>query len=100
MLRDAFEALFHPDGRMALSRGVMRSKRDDRFSLPHVMPWLLGMAQRGLADDVSAPTRLAGMLCAAIDDFARSTAERFHGGVGVPTAVLLERYARDHLRDG
>jgi Ion channel len=76
------------------------TERDDRFSLPYVMPWLLGMAQRGLADDVSAPTRLrAEMLCAAIDDFARTTAERFHGEVDAPTAVLLERYASDHLRD-
>jgi hypothetical protein len=40
------------------------------------------------------------MLCAAIDDFARTTAERFHGGEAAPTAELLERYARDHLREG
>ena len=66
-----------------------------------VMPWLLGMAERGLAADVPAPTRLrAEMLCAAIDDFARTTAERFHGGAAAPTAELLERYARDHLREG
>jgi hypothetical protein len=74
---------------------------DDRFSLPSVMPWLLGMAERGLATDVPAPTRLrAEMLCAAIDDFARTTAERFHGGQAATTAELLERYARDHLREG
>ena len=73
---------------------------DDRFSLPSVMPWLLGMAEQGLAPDVPAPTRLrAEMLCAAIDDFARTTAERFHGGESAPTAELLERYAQDHLRD-
>jgi hypothetical protein len=72
---------------------------DDRFSLPTVMPWLLATAERGLALDVPAPTRLrAEMLCAAIDDFARTTAERFPGGEAAPTAELLERYARDHLR--
>ncbi len=74
---------------------------DDRFSLPAVMPWLLGMAERGLAADVPAPTRLrAEMLCAAIDDFALTTAERFHGGATAPTAELLQLYARDHLREG
>ena len=65
------------------------------------MPWLLGMAERGLAADVPAPTRLrAEMLCAAIDDFARTTSERFQGGATAPTAELLDQYARDHLRDG
>ena len=76
------------------------TERDDRFSLPSVMPWLLGMVGRGLAADVPAATRLrAEMLSAAIDDFARTTAERFHGGTEAPTAELLERYARDHLGD-
>ena len=74
---------------------------DDRFSLPSVMPWLLGMAERGLGEDVPDPTRLrAEMLCAAIDDFARTTAERFHDGAAAPTAELLALYARDHLQDG
>jgi hypothetical protein len=64
------------------------------------MPWLLRIAQRGLAADVPAPTRLrAEMLCAAIDDLARTTAERFHGGATAPTADLLQDYARDHLRE-
>jgi hypothetical protein len=75
------------------------TERDDRFSLPGVMPWLLRMAKLGLAPDVPASTRLrAEMLCAAIDDFARTTAERFHGGATAPTAELLQHYARDHLR--
>ena len=65
---------------------------DDCFSLPSVMPWLLGMAERGLAADVPAPTRLrAEMLCAAIDDFARTTSERFQGGATAPTAELLDQ---------
>ena len=75
------------------------TQSDGRFSLPAVMPWLLGMAEQGLAADVPAPTRLrAEMLCAAIDDFARTTAERFHGGATAPTGELLQLYARDHLR--
>jgi len=74
------------------------TERDDRFSLAAVMPWLLALADEGLTDDVSAPTRLrARMLRAAIDDFARSTAKRFHGGDSGTTAELLEQYARDHL---
>jgi hypothetical protein len=77
------------------------TEHDDRFSLPRVMPWLLGMAQRGLGADVSAATRLrAEMLCAAIDDFAQTTGGRFHDGAVAPTADLLALYARDHLQDG
>jgi len=74
------------------------TERDDRFSLAAVMPWLLALADEGPAGDVAAPTRLrARMLHAAIDDFARSTARRFHGGDAGTTAELLEHYARDHL---
>jgi len=77
------------------------TERDERFSLPRVMPWLLGLAQRGLEVDVPAPTRLrARMLCAAIDDFAHTTAERFHDGAVAQTADVLALYARDHLQDG
>jgi hypothetical protein len=64
------------------------------------MPWLLALADRGLTDDVAAPTRLrAGMLHAAIDDFARTTARRFHGDDSGTTDDLLARFARDHLCD-
>jgi len=76
------------------------TERDERFSLPRVMPWLLGMARHGLGEDLPASTRLrAQMLCAAIDDFGHSTAERFHDGAAGPTADLLALYARDHLQD-
>ena len=74
------------------------TERDDRFSLPAVMPWLLALADQGLAGNVAAPTRLrARMLHAAIDDFASTTARRFHGGHSGTTADLLEHYARHHL---
>jgi hypothetical protein len=74
------------------------TERDDRFSLAAVMPWMLALADQGLDGDVAAPTRVrARMLHAAIDDFARATARRFHGGDSGTTAELLARYARDHL---
>jgi voltage-gated potassium channel Kch len=77
------------------------SGRDDRFSLPVVMPWLLDLADAGLDDSLPAGTRLrAQMLRAAIDDFARTTAERFHGRRSSSTAELLAHYAADHLRNG
>jgi hypothetical protein len=75
------------------------SEHDDRFSLPIVMPWLLWLADAGLADDAPPAVRLrAQMLRAAIDDFARTTAERFHGAESSSTRRLLAGYARDHLR--
>jgi hypothetical protein len=37
------------------------------------------------------------MLRDAIEDFARTTAERFHGSVAEDTGELLDDYARDHL---
>jgi hypothetical protein len=102
VLGDAFEALFHPAGRMVLSRGIMRrfTERDDRFSLPAVMPWLLEMTDCSLSPDVPAATRLrARMLRVAIDDFARTTAMRFHREDAGSAAELLARDAHDHLRD-
>jgi ion channel len=76
------------------------SERDERFSLPAVMPWLLELVDRSVSDRVPAPTRLrARMLRAAIDDFGRTTATRFHGAGAPDTAALLARYARDHLRE-
>ena len=79
------------------------TEHDDRFSLPRVMPWLLGMAQRGLGADVPAPTRLrAEMLCAAIDDFAHTTAEplpRRRGGADRrPARALRARPPPDGAR--
>lgn len=75
------------------------SERDDRFSLPVVMPWLLEIAERGDTRDVSPATRLqARMLRVAIGDFAATTARRFHGDTSGATTDLLARYAADHLR--
>jgi hypothetical protein len=78
------------------------AERDERFSLPGVMPWLLELAERGTGDDVPTRTQLrARMLRAAIDDFARTTAGRFRvDGAGATTAELLAAYARDHRPRG
>jgi hypothetical protein len=71
--------------------------RDPRFELAATMPWLLELAERGLAKDAPPRTRLrARMLYGAIDDFARTTTA-FHG-VGGSTARRLEAYALDHRR--
>ena len=52
------------------------AERDERFSLPGVMPWLLELAERG-RDGAAAHGLRARMLRAAIDDFACTTAQRF-----------------------
>ena len=76
------------------------TERDERFSLPTVLPWLLELTDRATAAGVAEPTRLrARLLRAAVDDFARTTAERFHGGGSRATRELLILYARDHLRE-
>jgi hypothetical protein len=74
------------------------TEADSRFALPAAMPALLRLAEAGCAEDVPAPVRLrATMLRDSIDDFARTTAERFHGSAAEGTAELLDDYARDHL---
>jgi Ion channel len=74
------------------------TEADSRFALPAAMPSLLRLAKAGCKDDVPAPVRLrATMLREAIGDFARTTAERFHGSPSEDTEELLGDYARDHL---
>jgi hypothetical protein len=71
---------------------------DPRFALPAAMPALLRLAEAGCSPDVADPVRLrATMLRDAIDDFARTTAERFHGSAAESTEELLSDYAHDHL---
>lgn len=71
---------------------------DPRFALPAAMPSLLRLAEAGCAEDVPEPVRLrATMLRDAIGDFARTTAERFHGSAAEGTGELLSDYAHDHL---
>jgi hypothetical protein len=71
---------------------------DPRFALPAAMPALLRLAEAGCAEDVPEPVRLrATMLRDAIGDFARTTAERFHGSAAEGTGELLSDYAHDHL---
>ena len=76
------------------------AERDTRFALPASMPYLLELAERGRREDAPDRTRLrAAMLQDAIDDFAQTTVERFHGVGGKTTAEVLEAYAADHGRD-
>jgi Ion channel len=76
------------------------SSADERFALSLSMPYLLELAERG-DDDANPPgVRLRAILLReAIDDFARSTAARFHGHPSDSTAELLHAYARDHMRE-
>jgi hypothetical protein len=77
------------------------AEADPRFALPASMPALLRLAEAGCGGDVPAPVRLrATMLRDAIADFARTTAQRFHGSVAEDTEELLDDYARDHLLGG
>lgn len=73
------------------------AEADDRFALPVAMPYLLELAERGRRDDRAAVQLRAAMLARAIDDFAATTAARFHGGIPRGTRAVLDAYARDHL---
>jgi hypothetical protein len=74
------------------------AEADPRFALPAAMPSLLRLAEAGRGPDVAEPVRLrATMLSDAIEDFARTTAVRFHGSAAESTEDLLDDYADDHL---
>lgn len=82
----------------ALPIAYFFAERDDRFSLPVAMPYLLDLAARGSAPGLASGVRLrAAMLCEAIDDFAATTAARPGSVEGADTVAILRRYARDHL---
>jgi hypothetical protein len=71
---------------------------DTRFALASAMPSLLTLAEAGRSSGGTEQVRLrAEMLRIAIDDFARTTADRFHGSRAESTDELLADYARDHL---
>jgi hypothetical protein len=74
------------------------SAADPRFSLPVAAPYLLELGTRGAAPERPEIVRLrAGLLPAAIRDFAVTTANRFHGAEASGTEDLLGAYARDHF---
>jgi hypothetical protein len=74
-------------------------ERDQRFSLAAAMPTLLELAERGSEERLATAVHLrAAMLTDAIRDFARTTAQGFHGRHSDSTAELLAEYARDQLR--
>jgi hypothetical protein len=72
---------------------------DTRFALASAMPSLLTLAESARTDpSATEQVRLrATMLRTAIDDFARTAADRFHGSQAESTEELLADYARDHL---
>lgn len=70
---------------------------DRRFALPATIGYLLDLAEAGARPDAPEPVRLhAVILRRAIDDFAASVAERFHGELRGSTREVLGAYARDH----
>jgi hypothetical protein len=74
------------------------AEADPRFALPAAMPSLLRLAEAGCAPTTPEPVRLrATMLRDAIDDFAHTTAVRFHRSSAESTEDLLADYAHDHL---
>src|SRR4051794_7396541 len=74
------------------------AEADPRFALPAAMPPLLRLAEAGRADGVAEPVRLrATMLRDAIEDFAHTAADRFHGSAAESVEELLDDYAQDHL---
>jgi hypothetical protein len=74
---------------------------DERYALLATMPYMLELSERVADDEDSAGLRLRGALMReAIDDFALTTAERFHGHRSDSTLELLAAYSRDHLRGG
>lgn len=107
---DAFERiLFDLTSRLvAVERDLVNfpisyyfAERDERFSLGRSAPHLLELARRGAEPGRPDRVRLrATMLHEAVDDFARTTAERFHRARGKSTKEALRGYARDHLQDG
>ena len=70
---------------------------DERFALPASMGHLLELAEKGERSGAPSEVRFhAATLRRAIDDFAASVAERFHGHRAGSTREVLEAYARDH----
>ena len=76
------------------------AETDDRFALPTALPFMWRLALQGAEPEVHRRARIrAVMLRDAIEDLAKTAAERFHGDPSQDTGELLDAYARDHLRD-
>ncbi len=75
------------------------SAAEERYALSGVITYLFELAERGDADGRALGVRLrATLLREAVDDFARTTASRFHGHTSDSTAEVLSAYTRDHMR--
>jgi len=74
------------------------AESDPRFALSTAMPDLVELADLGVRPGNPSPIRLrASMLQEAIDDFARTIAERFLSGQDHTTSEALQAFERDHL---
>ncbi|CAN5319041.1 hypothetical protein BH24ACT19_BH24ACT19_20480 [soil metagenome] len=72
--------------------------RDERSSLPAVLPYLAWLAEEGGREDCLPEVRLyAATLRGAVDDFSVMVASRFLSISPSPTHRVLEEYSRDHL---
>ena len=70
--------------------------RDERSSLPAVLPYLTWLAEEAEMEDRPPEVRLyAAMLQRAIDHFSATIASRFLGVA--PSRRVLQEYSRDHL---
>jgi hypothetical protein len=96
VLRDAFDALFHVEGQGTLSRVLTRLmwRTVGRTGRAHRLLPLAGGARPERPDIVRLR---AGLLLAALRDFAVTTANRFHRAEASGTEDLLRAYARDHF---
>jgi len=75
------------------------AERDPRFSLADTVPLLLELAENAGRREMPGSLRLrAQMLSRALDDFAGTVADRFHGHRSDSTPELLEAFAEDNLR--
>ena len=75
------------------------SESDERFALAANAGHLLDLARRAAKDDMPARVRLRSyMLLAALEDFAGTTAVRFHGRHSDRVDEVLRAYARDQGR--
>lgn len=74
------------------------AESDPRFALSAAMPDLVELADLGVRPGNPSSIRLrASMLEEAIDDFARTIADRFLAGQDHSTAAALQAFERDHL---
>lgn len=74
------------------------AEADRRFSLAAAAPYILELADRATVAGTAEPLRFrARLMRQALDDFAATTAARFHGERAESTPAILHAYGRDHM---